>query len=81
VQVRRESGFSPATVEELDQFGNCQAIWRLDDGYFAASDPRRDGQAVGSRLAPLWSAVVDEVTKSGFPLDETDSVHPPETRR
>ncbi|MDT5245715.1 MAG: hypothetical protein QOD36_3091, partial [Mycobacterium sp.] len=22
-------------------------IWRLDDGYLAASDPRRDGQAAG----------------------------------
>ena len=25
----------------------CQAIWRLPDGYLAASDPRRDGQAAG----------------------------------
>ena len=24
-----------------------QLIWKLDGGYFAASDPRRDGQAVG----------------------------------
>jgi hypothetical protein len=22
-------------------------IWKLDGGYFTASDPRRDGQAVG----------------------------------
>jgi gamma-glutamyltranspeptidase/glutathione hydrolase len=29
-------------------FGGAQAIYRLDDGYLAASDPRKDGQAVGS---------------------------------
>lgn len=57
-QVSCERGFSAATLEELhrrghdlvevddyNQFGSCQAIWRLDDGYLAASDPRRDGQA------------------------------------
>jgi gamma-glutamyltranspeptidase/glutathione hydrolase len=27
--------------------GGGQAIYKLDDGYFAASDLRRDGQAVG----------------------------------
>ena len=32
---------------DYNQFGSCQAIWRLEDGYLAASDPRRDGQAVG----------------------------------
>lgn len=59
-QVALETGFAPATLDELrrrghelvvvddyHRFGSCQAIWRLDDGYFAASDPRRDGQAVG----------------------------------
>jgi gamma-glutamyltranspeptidase/glutathione hydrolase len=58
MQVSLEGGFSRATVDELsqrghelvtvddyNQFGSCQAIWRLDDGYLAASDPRRDGQA------------------------------------
>lgn len=57
-QVSCESGFPQSTLDELrlrghdlvpvddyNQFGSCQAIWRLDDGYFAASDPRRDGQA------------------------------------
>lgn len=60
MQVSLEEGFAPATVEGLRQrghelvtvddynsFGSCQAIWRLDDGYLAASDPRRDGQAAG----------------------------------
>jgi gamma-glutamyltranspeptidase/glutathione hydrolase len=60
MQVSVEGGFPPATLEELsrrghelistddyNQFGSCQAIWRLEDGYLAASDPRRDGQAVG----------------------------------
>jgi gamma-glutamyltranspeptidase/glutathione hydrolase len=32
-------------VNDYHQFGSCQAIWRLDDGYLAVSDPRRDGQA------------------------------------
>ncbi|EUA23547.1 gamma-glutamyltranspeptidase family protein [Mycobacterium xenopi 4042] len=61
MQVCCERGFPPATLDELqrrghelviaddyDQFGSCQAIWRLDDGYLAVSDPRRDGQAVGT---------------------------------
>jgi gamma-glutamyltranspeptidase/glutathione hydrolase len=59
-QVCCERGFPPSTLDELarrghqlvatddyNQFGSCQAIWRLDDGYLAVSDPRRDGQAVG----------------------------------
>jgi gamma-glutamyltranspeptidase / glutathione hydrolase len=58
MQVSCEDGFPKSTLDELGQrghdllamddynsFGSCQAIWRLDDGYFAASDPRRDGQA------------------------------------
>jgi gamma-glutamyltranspeptidase/glutathione hydrolase len=58
MQVSCEKGFPAATLEELrrrghdlvavddyNQFGSCQAIWRLEGGYFAASDPRRDGQA------------------------------------
>src|SRR5271156_581153 len=60
MQVSCEGGFPPATLNELRQrghdllavddynsFGSCQAIWRLDGGYLAASDPRRDGQAAG----------------------------------
>lgn len=59
MQVSCEQGFPPSTLQELRRrghdlitvddygaFGSCQAIWRLDDGYLAASDPRRDGQAV-----------------------------------
>jgi gamma-glutamyltranspeptidase/glutathione hydrolase len=55
-----EAGFPAATLEELqrrghrivtiddyNQFGAAQLIWKLEGGYFAASDPRRDGQAVG----------------------------------
>ncbi|ASW88981.1 gamma-glutamyltransferase family protein [Mycobacterium marseillense] len=58
MQVSCETGFPGATLDELrrrghdlvavddyNQFGSCQAIWRLPGGYFAASDPRRDGQA------------------------------------
>ena len=29
------------------KFGAAQLVYRLDDGYLAASEPRRDGQAVG----------------------------------
>ncbi|MDD4866572.1 MAG: gamma-glutamyltransferase family protein [Mycobacterium sp.] len=43
----RQRGHDLVAVDHRDQFGSCQAIWRLDDGYFAASDPRRDGQAAG----------------------------------
>ena len=58
LQVSCEKGFPPATLDELrrrghdlvavddyNEFGSCQAIWRLEGGYCAASDPRRDGQA------------------------------------
>ena len=59
-QVACENGFPPSTLDGLrkrghqlitaddyNQFGSCQAIWRLDAGYLAVSDPRRDGQAAG----------------------------------
>lgn len=59
-QIACEQGFPQATLAELarrghelvtvddyNQFGSCQAAWRLDDGYLAVSDPRRDGQAAG----------------------------------
>jgi gamma-glutamyltranspeptidase/glutathione hydrolase len=55
-----DHGFAAATLEELqrrghrivtlddyNQFGAAQLIWPLEGGYFVASDPRRDGQAVG----------------------------------
>jgi gamma-glutamyltranspeptidase/glutathione hydrolase len=60
LQVGLEDSFPSETVDELrgrgheivsvgdySAFGACQAIWRLDDGYLAVSDPRKDGQAVG----------------------------------
>jgi gamma-glutamyltranspeptidase/glutathione hydrolase len=60
LEVCCENGFPPSTLDELqrrghqlittddyNQFGSCQAIWRLEDGYLAVSDPRRDGQAAG----------------------------------
>ncbi|MGH3635469.1 MAG: gamma-glutamyltransferase family protein, partial [Mycobacterium sp.] len=40
-------GHELVIVDDYHQFGSCQAIWRLDDGYVAVSDPRRDGQAAG----------------------------------
>ncbi|MGH3966797.1 MAG: gamma-glutamyltransferase, partial [Mycobacterium sp.] len=59
-QIACENGFPASTLDELrrrghdlfvvddyNQFGSCQALWRLDDGYLAVSDPRRDGQAAG----------------------------------
>jgi hypothetical protein len=38
-------------VDDYNQFGSCQAIWRRDDGYVAASDPRRAGGLGCSRRA------------------------------
>jgi len=60
-KVSIEPGFDPELIEELRRrghdltlaetrnvsFGGAQAILALEDGYFAASDPRRDGMAVG----------------------------------
>ena len=44
--------FEP-TADAYDDYGSGQFIWRVsgdpDDGYVAASDSRRDGQAVGTR--------------------------------
>jgi gamma-glutamyltranspeptidase/glutathione hydrolase len=60
MEVSVEDGFPAASLEELrgrghrivkvddyNQFGCGQMIWKLHGGYFTASDPRRDGQAVG----------------------------------
>jgi gamma-glutamyltranspeptidase/glutathione hydrolase len=62
LEVELEPGVDTATVNELARlghrvmrpdpsnyfdFGAGQFIYRLDDGYLAASDSRRDGQAVG----------------------------------
>ncbi len=59
-RVQLEAGFAPAVAEGLRRrghsvapgateslFGGGQLIWRLADGYAAASDMRKDGQAVG----------------------------------
>jgi len=40
-------GHRIVTIDDYNQFGSAQLIWKLEDGYFVASDPRRDGQAVG----------------------------------
>jgi gamma-glutamyltranspeptidase / glutathione hydrolase len=34
-------------VNDYNQFGSSQMIWKLEGGYLAASDPRRDGLAAG----------------------------------
>jgi gamma-glutamyltranspeptidase / glutathione hydrolase len=61
VKVSIEPGFAPEVYDELAArghdvstapartvaHGGAQAIYKLEDGYFGASDPRRDGQAVG----------------------------------
>jgi gamma-glutamyltranspeptidase/glutathione hydrolase len=43
----QKRGHRIVNVDDYNQFGSAQLIWKLDGGYFAASDPRRDGQAVG----------------------------------
>jgi gamma-glutamyltranspeptidase/glutathione hydrolase len=40
-------GHRLTTIDDYNQFGSAQLIWKLDGGYYTASDPRRDGQAVG----------------------------------
>ncbi len=40
----RDRGHQIAMADGHDEFGSCQAIWRLDDGYLGVTDPRRDGQ-------------------------------------
>jgi gamma-glutamyltranspeptidase/glutathione hydrolase len=47
VEELRRRGHRIVTVDDYNQFGCGQMIWKLDGGYFTASDPRRDGQAVG----------------------------------
>jgi len=59
LEVLVERGFAPDVLDELnarghdiqpaepEQFGGAQLIYKLDDGYLAASDHRKDGQAVG----------------------------------
>jgi gamma-glutamyltranspeptidase/glutathione hydrolase len=58
-----EPGFSPSVINDLKtrghkiisnehashsgEFGGAQLIFCLEDGYCAASDPRKDGQALG----------------------------------
>lgn len=61
-KVAVEPGFAPEVLAELERrghevsledpgetfsFGGAQLIYRLDGGYAAASDPRKDGQAAG----------------------------------
>ena len=59
LEVGVDRGFAPAVLDELCQrghhiselsytaFGGAQLIHKLDDGYCAASEPRKEGQAVG----------------------------------
>jgi len=47
LEALQQRGHNLVTVNDYNQFGSAQMIWKLDGGYFAASDPRRDGQAVG----------------------------------
>ncbi len=47
LEALKRRGHNLVTVNDYNQFGSAQMIWKMDGGYFAASDPRRDGQAVG----------------------------------
>ena len=47
VEELLKRGHKIVTVDDYNQFGCAQLIWKLEGGYFTASDPRRDGQAVG----------------------------------
>jgi len=47
IEDLQRRGHRIVTVDDYNQFGCAQLIWKLDGGYCTASDPRRDGQAVG----------------------------------
>jgi gamma-glutamyltranspeptidase/glutathione hydrolase len=47
IEELRRRGHRMVSIDDYNQFGCAQLIWKLDGGYFTASDPRRDGQAVG----------------------------------
>jgi gamma-glutamyltranspeptidase/glutathione hydrolase len=59
LNISVESGFNQQTIEGLIklghkvtrshyiEFGGAQIIYKLENGYIAASDPRKDGHAVG----------------------------------
>jgi len=61
LKVNFEPGFKPEVYEELKrrghdiamadrmstEFGRAQLIYKMPDGYLAASERRTDGQAVG----------------------------------
>jgi gamma-glutamyltranspeptidase/glutathione hydrolase len=47
VEDLRKRGHRIVTVDDYNQFGSGQMIWKMDGGWLAASDPRRDGQAAG----------------------------------
>ena len=47
IEELQRRGHKIVTVDDYNQFGCAQLIWKLEGGYYSASDPRRDGQAVG----------------------------------
>jgi gamma-glutamyltranspeptidase / glutathione hydrolase len=47
IEELKRRGHRIVSVDDYNQFGCAQIIWKLDGGYYTASDPRRDGQAVG----------------------------------
>jgi gamma-glutamyltranspeptidase/glutathione hydrolase len=47
IEDLQRRGHRIVTVDDYNQFGCAQLVWKLDGGYYTASDPRRDGQAVG----------------------------------
>ena len=46
-ELQRRGHRIVALADDYNQFGCAQLIWKTEGGYIAASDPRRDGQAVG----------------------------------
>ena len=47
IESLRDRGHRVTTGAPASLFGGAQMIFRLQDGYVSASDPRKDGQAVG----------------------------------
>jgi gamma-glutamyltranspeptidase/glutathione hydrolase len=47
LETLQRRGHRIVNIDDYNQFGSAQMLWKLDGGYLAVSDPRRDGQAVG----------------------------------
>ena len=60
-QALAQRGHRLLDGEPAWSYGGAQLIWRLEQGYLGASDPRKDGQAGGFEKSDAWQ--VTKMTK------------------